>query len=64
MGVMPAIRLDENFNNFFTRLKDNGKHITVVQIAVIRKMIIIAHSLFKNNTQYDVDIYKKTCGYN
>jgi transposase len=63
MGVMSAIRLDENFNNFFTRLKDNGKHTTVAQIAVMRKMIIIAHSLFKNNTQYDVDIYKKTCGY-
>ena len=64
IGVMTAIRLDENFNNFFTRLKDNGKHTTVAQIAVMRKMIIIAHSLFKNNTQYDIEIYKKTCGYN
>ena len=64
MGVMSAIRLDENFNNFFTRLKENGKHTTVAQIAVMRKMIIIAHSLYKNNTQYNVDQYKKACGYN
>ena len=64
MGVMSAIRLDENFNNFFTRLKENGKHTTVAQIPVMRKMIIIAHSLYKNNTQYNVDQYKKACGYN
>jgi len=64
MGVMTAIRVDENFNNFFNRLKNNGKHTTVAQIAVMRKMIIIAHSLFKNNTQYNVEIYRKTCGYN
>ena len=64
MGVMTAIRLDENFSNFFNKLKDNGKYTPVTQIAVMRKMIIIAHSLFKNNTQYNVDIYKLFCAYN
>lgn len=64
MGVMSAIRVDENFNKFFTRLKENGKHTTLAQIAVMRKMIIIAHSLYKNNTQYNEDLYKKACGYN
>ncbi len=52
MGVMTAIRYDENFKAFYDRLKANGKHTTQAQIAVMRKMIIIAHSLFKNNQQY------------
>ncbi len=64
MGVMSAIKSDTNFNKFFTRLKENGKHTTLAQIAVMRKMIIIAHSLYKNDTQYDVEVYKKACGYN
>ncbi len=62
MGVMTAIRFDENFKSFFERLKANGKHTTLAQIAVMRKMIVIAHSLYKNNTQYDVEVYKKACG--
>jgi len=32
------------------------------QIAVMRKMIIIAHSLYKNNQKYSADVYKKACG--
>ncbi|PLY09978.1 MAG: IS110 family transposase [Arcobacter sp.] len=62
MGVMTAIRYDENFKNFFERLKSNGKHTTLAQIAVMRKMIIIAYSLYKNDTQYDKEFYKKACG--
>ena len=62
MGVMTAIRYDENFKNFFERLKSNGKHTTLAQIAVMRKMIIIAFSLYKNDKQYDKDLYAKACG--
>ncbi|WP_428024705.1 IS110 family transposase [Arcobacter sp.] len=62
MGVMTAIRFDENFKNFFERLKLNGKHTTLAQIAVMRKMVIIAHSLYKNDKQYDKEFYKKACG--
>jgi len=43
-------------------LKASGKHTTLAQIAAMRKMIVIAHSLYKNNTQYDVEVYKKACG--
>ena len=39
-----------------------GKHTTVAQIAVMRKMIIIAHSLYKNDISYDKEFYKKSCG--
>ena len=33
-----------------------------MQIAVMRKMIIIAHSLYKNDKQYDKEFYAKACG--
>ena len=52
MGVMTAIRYDENFKAFYTRLKAKGKHTTQAQIAVMRKMIIVAHSLYKNDKKY------------
>lgn len=52
MGVMTAIRYDENFKAFYDRLKANGKHTTQAQIAVMRKIILVAHSLYKNDTQY------------
>ena len=53
MGAMTAIRYDDNFKAFYDRLKANGKHTTQAQIAVMRKMmIIVAHSIYKNDTQY------------
>ena len=64
MGVLTAIKYDENFKEFFARLKANGKHTTLAQIAVMRKMITIAHSLYKNNKPYDIEVYKKATGIN
>ena len=52
MGVMTAVRYDENFKAFYERLKANGKHTTQAQIAVMRKIIIVAHSLYKNDAKY------------
>ncbi|MCF6340576.1 MAG: hypothetical protein L3J10_07500 [Sulfurimonas sp.] len=62
LGVLSAVRYDKNFKQFFDRLISKGKHTTVAQIAVMRKMIIIAHSLYKNNKKYDKEIYKKASG--
>jgi len=53
MGVMSAVRYDDNFRQYYDRLKSKGKHTTLVQIAVMRKMIVTAHSLYKNNQKYD-----------
>jgi len=47
---------------FYERLKANGKHTTVAQIAVMRKLIVVAHSLFKSGEMYDPELYKKTTG--
>ena len=33
----------------------------VAQVAAIRKLIIIAHSLYKNDCAYDADFYNKQC---
>ena len=55
MAAMSAIRHDANFKAFFERLRANGKQTTQAQIAVMRKLIITAHSLYKNNRKYDVD---------
>ena len=62
MAAMSAIRYDANFKAFYERLKANGKHTTQAQIAVMRKLIITAHSLYKNNRRYDVDLNAKRLG--
>lgn len=58
MGVMSAIRYDDRFKSLYDRLKANGKHTTQAQIAVMRKIIIIAHSLYKNKQEYVKDLNK------
>ena len=62
MAVMSAIRHSEYFKIFFERLQAKGKHTTLIQIAVMRKMIVIAHSLYKNNQAFDEKRYAKNCG--
>ena len=53
MAAMTAARYNQNLKLFYNRLKENGKHTTVAQIAVMRKLVIIAHSLFKSGESYD-----------
>lgn len=58
MASLVSIQFNEEIKLFYTRLKNNGKHTTVAQIAVMRKLIIIAHSLYKNNQTYNPLKYK------
>ena len=53
MPVMVATQRNDKLKRFYNRLKDNGKYTTVAQIAVIRKLLIIAHFLYKKNEVYD-----------
>jgi len=55
MATLSAIKHDKNFKAFYDRLKLKGKHSTSAQIAVMRKIILTAHSLYKNNKKYDED---------
>ena len=62
MSAMVAIRYNSEIKQFYDRLKDNGKHTTVAQVAVMKKIIVIAHSLYKKNCDYDATFYKKQSG--
>jgi len=59
MSVFTAVQHDKNYKSFYERLKSKGKHTTSVQIAVMRKIILTAHSLYKNNKKYDEDFNSK-----
>lgn len=62
MPVLSAIQHNPYMKLFYDRLKKNGKHSTVAQIAVMRKIILIAHSLFKNDEPFDNEKYAKNIG--
>ncbi len=62
MPTMVAIKHSEHFKIFFDRLQAKGKHTTLIQIALMRKMIVIAHSLYKNNQKFNDEKYTKDCG--
>ena len=52
MPTMVAIRYNKKLKGYYQRLKDNGKHTTVAQVAVMRKILITAHSLYKSEQTY------------
>jgi len=53
MGVLTAVRFEPTFKTFFNQLIAKGKHTTIAHIAVMRKIIITAHSLYKNDKKFD-----------
>ena len=55
MGVLAAVRFEPVFQTFFNRLIAKGKHTTQAHIAVMRKIIITAHSLYKNDKKFVQD---------
>jgi transposase len=64
MPVLSAIRSNPYITVFYDRLKNNGKHSTLAQIAVMKKLILIAHSLYKNDVKFDNILYEKRISYN
>lgn len=62
MATMVAVRFNKEMEVFYNRLKSNGKHTTQVHVAIMRKLIVIAHSLYKNKQQYNSETYQKACG--
>lgn len=62
MSVLSAIRYNPICTYFYEKLKEKGKHSTVAQIAVMRKIILIAFSLYKNNQVFDEEKYFKQKG--
>ena len=41
----------------YDRLLERGKPKMLAQMAVMRKVILLAHSLYKNNQRYDENRY-------
>jgi transposase len=52
MPAMVVVRHDERFKAYYERLKASGKHTTVAQVAVMRKLLIVAHSIYKSGEVY------------
>ena len=59
MPILSATSFNQELKTFYEHLKSNGKHSTVAQIAVMKKLILLAHSLYKNNEKYDPERYLK-----
>ncbi len=55
MPTLIAINHNPHMQMVYNRLKEKGKQSTVAQIAVMRKMIVIAFSLFKSKQMYDMN---------
>jgi len=62
MAAMASTKHNTKMKAFYERLKTNGKHTTQAQIAVIRKLIVVAHSLYKSGEFYDRELYKISTG--
>jgi len=62
MATMSATVYNDKMKAFYERLKAEGKHTTVAQIAVMRKLIVVAHALYKSGEIYDKNMYKSHTG--
>ncbi len=50
---MPAVVRNEEMKYHYDKLLVRGKCKSLAQIAIMRKMILLAHSLYKNDEKYD-----------
>jgi transposase len=57
MPTMAAIQHNQEMKLIYDRLVDKGKPKPLAQIAVMRKIILLAHALYKNNERYDKNRY-------
>ncbi len=57
MPTMTSIQYNEQMKLMYERLLQRGKPKSLAQIAVMRKIILLAHSLYKNKQQYDEKRY-------
>ena len=52
MPAMVAIQHNKKIKAYYERLKEKGKHTTVAQVAVMRKLLVIAYLLYKSEEVY------------
>jgi transposase len=59
MPTLNTILYNEEMKLIYDRLVERGKSKMLAQMAVMRKVILLAHSLYKNNQEYDRKRYLK-----
>jgi len=52
MAAVAALRINQGMAKFYTRLKDNGKPSKAAFIAVMRKMIVLANTLIRQQRKW------------
>ena len=57
MPMLCVVQHNDEMKFFYDRLLEAGKLKMSAQIAVMRKVILLAHSLYKNNQRYDETKY-------
>ncbi|MCD6173554.1 MAG: IS110 family transposase [Sulfurimonas sp.] len=57
MPTLSVVRYNMEMKHMYDRLVDRGKPKPLAQIAIMRKIVLLAHSLYKNKQQYDPDRY-------
>ncbi len=57
MPMLCIVQYNDEMKCFYDRLVGTGKPKMSAQIAVMRKVILLAHSLYKNNKKYDETKY-------
>lgn len=59
MPTMTSVRYNEEMKRVYENLVNRGKPKMLAQMAVMRKIILLAHSLYKNKEKYDEERYLK-----
>jgi len=57
MPVMTAVITNDEMKYHYDKLLERGKCKSLAQIAIMRKIVLLAHSLYKNNEKYDSKKY-------
>ena len=57
MPILCVVQHNDEMKNFYDRLIEAGKPKMSAQIAVMRKVVLLAHSLYENNQKYDETKY-------
>ncbi len=57
MPILSTVQHNDEMKRFYERLIESGKVKMSAQMAVMRKVVLLAHSLYKNNERYDETKY-------
>jgi len=57
MPVMTAVITNDEMKYHYDKLLQRGKCKSLAQIAIMRKIVLLAHSLYKNDEKYDSQMY-------